>query len=106
MCKFIKDNGEQCGIDIHDGDYCHLHEREIDSKPADSNTEPFDVQDGVTYCDECKIAVMPTVLELEGAAFKPNSTYVTQGLACGCQSVEYEWSKPTLPNDKVPDSWL
>jgi hypothetical protein len=26
MCQYIKDDGEQCGIDNHDGPFCHQHE--------------------------------------------------------------------------------
>jgi len=26
MCEYIKDDGEQCGMDDHDGDFCHHHE--------------------------------------------------------------------------------
>lgn len=106
MCNWIKDNGEQCDIDNHDGDYCHLHEDEVDSNDADSRTESVLLDDGVAYCQSCKTAVLPTVLDITDAAFKANTKVIEQGLACGCQSVECEWAHPTLPTSEVPESWL
>lgn len=105
MCKFIKENGEQCGIDSHDGDYCHLHD-DVDSTAADSDVESVELRDDVTHCDECKTTVRPAVLDITGAAFKPKMAHVKQGLVCDCESVRFSWNSQTIEKSQLPDSWL
>jgi len=74
MCEYIKDDGEQCGFDNHDGDYCHVHEDMVEDSSNDSSDA--DTESGDRVEDD----------EFHSAAFSgAQSDFVGQRMDTVCQ---------------------
>jgi len=118
MCEYIKDNGEQCGIDSHEGAFCHLHE---DSEQAEewrdqkredygavtagesASSETFLDPDDSGICDDCEQPVRRAVAAVTEAKFKPKRVVVEEEFTCGCGSVTVGTKE--FPKTDVPDGW-
>lgn len=63
MCEYIKDGGEQCGIDNHDGPFCHQHEDTRfaalwrRSQGAESGSTAVEMD---TTCEDCDASLRRT----------------------------------------------
>jgi hypothetical protein len=115
MCRYIKDNGEQCGRDTEP--FCHQHsdtrfavlwERtEGDSKSREDGVEPLECEWTPTHCEKCESAVRVVCARLDEAAFQPKKVVPTFALTCKCgNSVQFNLDWDSIPKGEVPSKWL
>lgn len=118
MCKYIKDGGEECGMDNHDGAFCHMHddsdqaEEWRDEKRAaygsvGGSQSGFEPDWTPTTCDGCESAVRVVCARLDEASFAPDKVVPTLALTCPCgDSVQYDPTWNNVPKSEIPAKWL
>lgn len=99
-CDYIKDDGEQCGIECGDDEYCHIH-----SDEADAVTSSFAADEMPTMCSDCETAVKATGIRLEEAG--PNDAVVSKKLvvSCLCSAAKLSFTDATEYKAALPDGW-
>lgn len=111
MCEYIKDNGEQCGIDSHEGAFCHLHEDSDQaevyrSEDESESSERFLDQDGPGICDNCGAPVRRAVGTVKEAKFKPKRVVVEEEFRCNCRNDNsVTIGTKEFAKTDVPDGW-
>ena len=102
-CNYIKDNGEQCGIECGDDEYCHIHS---DSDDTDAARRGFTPDELPTVCSECDAAVKVTGVSLDSVS--PNDAVVSKKLvvACLCSATKLNFTEATEYKAALPDEWL
>lgn len=104
MCEYIKDDGEQCGIDSHNGDYCHLHEeKESVADAVRGSSADFDGQMMDESCDDCGTPLRRTERLREHPNY-PHRTVFEAVVECDC--AEYVLGSKSVTNGKLCGGWV
>lgn len=122
MCKYIKDDGDECSRGAEP--YCHQHNETVQaaqyeiqqlrsdfgkalSEAERGSSDGFNPEWTPTTCDECEAAVRVVCARIDTAAFNPKSVVPTLALTCPCgDSVQYDPTWDSIPKSEVPDKWL
>lgn len=102
MCEYIRDNGEQCEIDSHDGRFCHVHDDMLSDDVSDVQNG-FDGQVMDTNCSNCETPLRRCE-RLTEHPNKPHSVVFEAVVVCDC-SEEVLGSK-TVSERNTPNGWL
>jgi len=117
MCEYIKDDGEQCGMDNHDGAFCHMHE---DTEQAERyhSDEPLNeavseavsgaesdasgiVMDGT--CEDCKAPLRRT----ERLTEHPNmGGRLLFEAVVECDCGEHVLGAQSVRTSELPEGWV
>lgn len=109
MCEYIKDDGEQCGIDNHDGAFCHQHEetrfaalwRLVEEVSVSDRGTPFGTME--TVCEECEARLRRTERMRDHANL--DGRIVFEALVeCDCETVTLGTHSEHARD--IPDGWL
>lgn len=117
MCEYIKDDGDECGIDSHEGAFCHLHEDSEQSERYNSDeplnsevaeavsgaSEHFIDPDDPGICDDCEAPVRRAVSAVQEAKFKPKRVVVEEEFRCNCAAITIGTRE--FDKSDVPDGW-
>lgn len=111
MCNYIKENGDECSIDNHEGDFCHHHRdtqfaalwEKIQSREEVESDASGDASrvEGVDTCGACDSAVR-TSTRLREHPNKPRSVVVQFYLHCDCSG--YVLTEETVSKTEMP--WI
>lgn len=114
MCKYVKEDGEQCGRDVEP--FCHDHEdsqfavlwRDIHTNGSESALSDLSTVEGQATCDECEEPLTILTLEFAQAAYQPSRVLVQQMISCACEGrgVPYDPVDGGVPKDELPDDWF
>jgi hypothetical protein len=106
MCEYIKDDGEQCGMDDHDGDFCHHHEDTRfaalwrRSQAAEGGADDIVMDES---CDECDSALRRTERLTDHENLGGQMMFVAV-VECDCDE-HVLGTQPVRVND-LPGGWL
>jgi hypothetical protein len=108
MCQYIKDNGEQCGIDSHDGPFCHQHDdsryaelwRLIDHLSVSDRGTRFGTME--TTCDNCDGPLRRTE-RLTEHPNRPRHVVFEAVVECDCN--EHVLGSTSVRKQRLPDAW-
>lgn len=108
MCRYIKDDGDQCGRDAEP--FCHDHEdtpqaAQFDSKGPESAESGSVLLEDATLCENCGTAVRAAGVQIAPATFQTRTQMVMPRLACACTSVAWDPTTPSVSEDDLPEVW-
>jgi hypothetical protein len=114
MCEYIKDDGEQCGMDNHDGAFCHMHEdTEQAEEWRDKKRADYGAVSGAqsgssgiemdTTCDDCETALRRTERLTDHENLGGKMLFVAL-VECDCDE-HVLGTQPVRVND-LPGGWL
>jgi hypothetical protein len=113
MCQYIKDNGEQCGIDTDP--FCRHHDDTEQAEEwreggpitegADSRAVTFLDQDDPSICNDCEAPVRRTVAAVGEATYQPKMVTVEERFVCNCGDGGWTIRAQNVPKNKVPNGW-
>lgn len=119
MCKFIKDDGDECGRDAEP--FCHQHAETVQAAQYEIQQLRDDLGEALlaatdevspsewtpTTCSSCGTAVRVVCACIDQVAFNPDAVVETLALTCGCgHSMRYDPTWDNLPKSEIPDEWL
>lgn len=114
MCRYITDDGETCGIDSHEGDYCHLHADSnqaaafragrSSAEAADSRAEPPQSIVMDTTCTKCGAALRRRERLTEHESMT-RAHYFEAVVECDCSEYVIATSS-TVRERRAPDGWF
>jgi hypothetical protein len=112
MCRYTKDNGEQCGIETEP--FCRHHDetdQAIEWKgeqyKQEASRDDFEGEAVQTLCDECESPVRTTVAALTEIDYNPKKVNTQMGLTCNCGDfVEIFRVSPKIEKYRLPNKWL
>jgi len=113
MCEYIKDNGEQCSINNHDGAFCHMHEdteqaeRWRDQKRADYGSVSGSQSDasGIVMdetCGDCE-APLRRIERLSQHPNQPRRLVFEAVVECDCD--EHVLGATSERIHSLPEGW-
>lgn len=113
MCEYIKDNGEQCGMDNHDGAFCHMHEdTEQAEQWRDDMRSDYGAVSGATVgsndiemermCNQCETPLRRTERLTQHENLGSQMLFVA---AVECDCSEHVLGTQAVRTGKLPEGW-